>query len=860
MANIRIHEIAKELGYSNKEILEKAKELGFKVTTSSSAVSPEDAAKLYDYVQFGKKPDDMEKKSKESHQQKTKVIKKEDKKTTQEIQVNTQNEKAKEQSIKKKDDIKKQEPQENKMEKKQESLASTSLEKRRGLIIEKKKKEEIPAQHPTQKRQAVEPANKALEAIFSSNDDNLKKKKKEKKIVPVSKKDNSAKIDLLAGINFSDDIVIEDENVVVLPDFTIKPIEVERQNTVKKQLNIYKPAQNNTYNFEGGIQRNSRKKHKKVVKDKENEEITSVNIPKEIRLYEFADKIKKSPSDIIAKLFMLGKMTTKNDFLEEDEIEILGAEFDIEINIIDTQEAFDYVKAYEDEEIDIDEYEETRAPVVTIMGHVDHGKTSLLDYIRSSRVASGEAGGITQHVGAYMVEKNGKNITFIDTPGHEAFTAMRARGASVTDIVIIVVAADDGVKPQTKEAINHAKAAGVPIIIAINKMDKENANPDLVKTGLAELDILPTEWGGNYEFVPISAKTGMGIEDLLEIVLLQAEILELKANPNREAKATVIESSLQKGRGPVATIIVENGTLKVGDTIVAGVAYGKVRALQDDKGNTLNSIKPGECGVIIGLSEVPDAGETLISVKTDKEAREYAAKKYEYLRQKELSKSTKVTLDELSAKIAEGELKSLPVIIKADVQGSLEAIKASLEKLRNDEIKVDIIHAGVGGISQSDVGLASASANCVIIGFNIRPTGEVKEKAKEKGVEIKTYSVIYNLIDDVKALLSGLMSPIISEEDLGQAVIRQVINVPKIGQIAGCMVTDGSIHRGAKIRVIREGIVVFEGNISSLKRFKDDAKEVSKGYECGVGIEGYNDMREGDYIESYKEVQNKAEL
>ncbi|ALV23984.1 translation initiation factor IF-2 [Campylobacter iguaniorum] len=859
MAKIRISEIAKELGYSSKEILEKAVEIGFKVTTAASAVSDEDAAKLYDFVQFGKKPESAEKKNtKKEASPKIQKPKVEPKK--EEIQEVTPQKIVETVEIKQAQVIEKKEDSQPQAPSKTESLASASLAKRRGLVIVKKKKDEVIAQSP--KKPSSEPINKNLEAIFSSSDDSFKKKKKEKKTVIATKKENSAKIDLLDAVSFSDDIALDDDDVVVLPDLTVKPIEVERTQTVKKQLNIYKPAQNNSYNFEGGIQRGSRKKHKKVVRDKENDAITSVNIPKEIRLYEFADKIKKSPSEIIAKLFMLGKMTTKNDFLEEDEIEILGAEFDIEINIIDTAEEFDYVKAYEDdtdENITVED-EETRAPVVTIMGHVDHGKTSLLDYIRSSRVASGEAGGITQHVGAYMVEKNGKNITFIDTPGHEAFTAMRARGAEVTDIVIIVVAADDGVKPQTKEAINHAKAAGVPIIIAINKMDKESANPDLVKTGLAELDILPTEWGGNYEFVPISAKTGMGVEDLLEIVLLQAELLELKANPNRDAKATIIESSLQKGRGPVATIIVENGTLRVGDTIVAGVAYGKVRALQDDKGNALKSIKPGECGVIIGLSEVPDAGETLISVKTDKEAREYAQKKYEYLRQKELSKSTKVTIDELSAKIAEGELKTLPVIIKADVQGSLEAIKASLEKLRNDEIKVNVIHAGVGGISQSDVGLASASANCVILGFNIRPTGEVKEKAKEKGVEIKTYNVIYNLIDDVKALLSGLMSPVISEEDLGQAVIRQVINVPKIGQIAGCMVTDGSIHRGAKIRVIRDGVVVFEGNISSLKRFKDDAKEVAKGYECGVGIEGYNDMREGDYIESYKEVENKVEL
>ena len=545
--------------------------------------------------------------------------------------------------------------------------------------------------------------------------------------------------------------------------------------------------------------------------------------------------------------------------MDEDAIEILADEFNVEVNIIDDQKEFDYVAAYE-EEIKDDENLQPRAPVITIMGHVDHGKTSLLDYIRKSRVAAGEAGGITQHVGAYMVNKNGKNITFIDTPGHEAFTAMRARGAGVTDIVIIVVAADDGVKPQTKEAVSHAKAAGVPIIIAINKMDKESANPDLVKTGLAELDIMPTEWGGKYEFVPISAKTGMGIDDLLEIVLLQADHLELKANPKANAKATVIESSLQKGRGPVATIIVENGTLHVGDTVVAGVAYGKIRSLLDDQGKPLQDIKPGECGVIVGLSEIAEAGETLIGVKTDKEAREYAQKKAEYIRQKELSKSTKVSIDELSAKIAEGELKTLPVIIKADVGGSLEALKASLEKLANDEIRVNIIHSGVGGITQSDVALASASEDCIILGFNIRPTGEIKEKAKESGVEIKTYNVIYNLIDDVKAILGGLMSPIIREEQLGQAQVRQVIHVPKVGTIAGCIVTEGTINRGAKIRLIREGVVVYEGLVSSLKRFKDDVKEVAKGYECGVGIENFNDIRENDYIESFKEVKEKAIL
>ena len=659
--------------------------------------------------------------------------------------------------------------------------------------------------------------------------------------------------------NFGADIVIDDENVVVLPDLTLKPIEVERQST-KKQVNVYKTSQNTNFNYEGSIARSGRKKHKKTIKSADNDAVTSIQIPSDVRLYEFADKIKKSVGEVMSKLFGLGKMTTKNDFLDKDEIEILAEEFGVEVDIIDESAQIDYVKAYDESTNANQSTLSERVPVVTIMGHVDHGKTSLLDYIRNSRVASGEAGGITQHVGAYMVEKNGRKITFIDTPGHEAFSAMRARGANATDIAIIVVAADDGVNPQTKEAIAHAKAANVPIIIAINKMDKENANPDLVKTGLADLGVLTRDWGGEYEFASISAKTGAGIDELLEIVLLQAELLELKADANKLAKATIIESSLQKGRGPVATIIVQNGTLKVGDIIVAGVAHGKIRALNDDLGKPLKAIGPGECGVIIGLSEVPDAGQTLISVNSDKEARDYAAKRHEYLRQKELSKSTKVSLEELSAKIAEGALKSLPVIIKADVQGSLEAIRASLEKLRNDEIKVDVIHQGVGGISQSDIALASASENCVVLGFNIRPTGEVKELAKERGVEIKTYSVIYNLLDDVKALLGGLMSPVITQEELGQAVIKQVINVPKIGQIAGCIVTDGTINRGAKIRVIRDGVVIFEGNVSSLKRFKDDVREVAKGYECGVGIEGYNDMREGDYIESYKEISSQAVL
>ena len=903
---VKISDIAADLGYEGKEIVAKALELGIDVKNATSRVSVEDAEAIFEYTTSGVVPASIvqrQKKAKEAETKKTakkpaakkttakttteKTSEKSESKTAQKAESKTAAKKTttktaekkstKETSKQEKSSPKKEQPAQKESTPSADIINEIAVEnalstmknekdepkipektesiKRKGLVIVKKRQSEPERPSPLKEQ------SKNLESMFSLGDQSSTqaKKKKEKKpnaSRPVGKHESSQKLDLLGS--FGSDIVIDDEDVVVLPDLTLKPIEVERKEP-KKQINVYRtPQQNTGFNFDGGISRGARKKHKKVIKNNDNESVTSVEIPKEIRLYEFADKIKKSVSEVIGALFKLGKMTTKNDFLNEDEIEILGAEFGIEVSIIDEQEDFDYIKAYESE--NEGKGSETKVPVVTIMGHVDHGKTSLLDYIRNSRIASGEAGGITQHVGAYMVEKNGRKITFIDTPGHEAFTAMRARGANATDIAIIVVAADDGVKPQTKEAISHAKAANVPIIIAINKMDKENANPDLVKSGLAELGVLTTDWGGEYEFGAISAKTGQGVEDLLEIVLLQADLLDLKADSQRDAKATIIESSLQKGRGPVATIIVENGTLKVGDIIVAGIAHGRVRALNDDLGNPLKSVGPGECGVIIGLSEVPDAGETLISVKSEKEARDYAAQKYEYLRQKELSKSTKVSIDELSAKIAEGSLKSLPVIIKADVQGSLEAIKASLEKLRNDEIKVDIIHQGVGGITQSDITLASASANSVILGFNVRPTGEVKELAKERGVSIKTYNIIYNLIDDVKALLSGLMSPVISQEELGQAVIKQVISVPKIGQIAGCLVTEGSINRGAKIRVIRDGVVVFEGNVSSLKRFKDDVREVAKGYECGVGIEGFNDMKEGDYVESYKVIESAASL
>ena len=854
MDKVRIHEIAKELGIKSKEVVEKAADMGLDVKAASSAVSTDDAEKLMNYVLTGVK-EEVASSPKTSPSSNDSIQTQDEKKSSPKKEVQVKEEPKKEKVLN--EQSKEDENAKVKKERPKETLAQASVTKRRGLVIVKKKRpekeeREVIVDTPVMKKKSSEP----LEAVFSNANDSAQKKKKKVKKGPAEKKIMTEKMDISFGSELSEASIDFEEELVVLPDLSVK---AEPQSDAKKKK--IDPSQIRTTNkkstfVQQGIQRTSKKK-KRPKKIETKAEVTSVQIPEEIRVYEFAEKINRQASEIIKELFNLGEMFTKNDFLDKESIEILAEIFGVEVSIVDAQEEFDYVKAYHEDD---DENLVERAPIITIMGHVDHGKTSLLDYIRNAKVAAGEAGGITQHVGAYMVQKDGKNITFIDTPGHEAFTEMRSRGAQVTDIVIVVVAADDGVMPQTREAIDHAKAAKVPIIIAVNKMDKEAANPDLVKTQLAELGIMPIDWGGEYEFVHVSAHTGMGIEDLLEVINLQAEVMELKANPNREAKATVIESSVEKGRGPVATVVIEDGTLRQGDTIVAGVAYGKVRALLDDTGKAIKEAKPGEPAVVLGLSETPGAGEHLVSVKSDKIAREYAQKRAEYLRQKELSKSTKVTLDELSSMIAEGSLKTLPVIIKADVQGSLEAIKGSLEKIKTEETKINVISSGVGGITESDVALASASENCVILGFHIRPTGIVKEKAKNAGVEIKTYNIIYDLIDDVKGLIAGMLSPIIREENIGQAQVREVFTVPKIGAIAGCIVTDGVINRGVKVRLIREGVVIYESTVSSLKRFKDDVREVAKGYECGIGIDGFNDIRVGDFIESFKEVEEKATL
>ena len=567
-----------------------------------------------------------------------------------------------------------------------------------------------------------------------------------------------------------------------------------------------------------------------------------------ITVKELSEKIGKPAAEIIKKLFILGIMATINQEIDFDTCSLIASDYDIELEQ-------NIAKTYEDvllEGVDEDKDENLveRPPVVTIMGHVDHGKTSLLDAIRHSSITEGEAGGITQHIGAYTVTCNGRQITFIDTPGHEAFTAMRARGAQVTDIVILVVAADDGIMPQTVEAINHSKAAGVPIIVAINKMDKPAANPDRVKQQLTEYGLVSEEWGGDTICVPVSAKTKEGLDNLLEMVLLQADVLELKANPNRMAKGIIIEAELDKGRGPIATVLVQNGTLKVGDPIVAGMAYGRVRAMMDDKGRRVTSAGPSQPVEVLGFGEVPSAGDVMNVAEVDKLSRQVAEERRDKLKAEQIRNMSKVSLDDLFSQIEAGNVKDLNIIVKADVQGTVEAIKQALEKLSNDEVRVRCIHGGVGAITGSDIVFASAS-NALVIGFNVRPDATAREAAEREKVDVRTYSVIYNVIEDVESAMKGLFAPVYKEVALGTAEVRNTFKVSGVGTIAGAYVKDGKITRSAQVRVVRGGIVLHDGKIASLKRFKDDVKEVASGYECGIGIENFNDIREGDMIEAY---------
>ncbi len=572
-----------------------------------------------------------------------------------------------------------------------------------------------------------------------------------------------------------------------------------------------------------------------------------VQIPDEITVGELASRLKVTASEVIKRLMMLGVMASISQLVDYDTAAIvaeeLGAKVEKEVVVTIEERLFEEV-------VDSEEQLVERPPVVVVMGHVDHGKTSLLDAIRKTNVTSGEAGGITQHIGAYQVVAGGKKITFLDTPGHEAFTSMRQRGAMVTDIAILVVAADDGIMPQTVESINHAKAAEIPIIVAINKIDKPTANPEKVKQELTEYGLVPEEWGGETICVPVSAKMGMGIDDLLEMVNLTSEVNEYRANPDRRAKGAVIEARLDKGLGPVATILVQNGTLHKGDVLIAGTAVGRVRVMQNDKGERIDVAGPSTPVEITGLTEVPTAGDLFDAVEDEKLARELAEKRMQTQKEERFNAVQKVTLDNLFSQIAQGEMKELPIIVKADVQGSAEAVKQSLEKLTNEEVRVKVIHAAVGAINKSDVMLASAS-NAIIIGFNVRPDATAKADAEQNDVEMRMYRVIYDALNDVKAAMKGMLAPKFREVELGQAEVRNVFKLSSAGTIAGCYVKEGKVARHAKIRVVRDGIVIVEDEILSLKRFKDDQREVMAGYECGIGLEKFNDIKEGDIFESF---------
>ncbi|GEN30468.1 translation initiation factor IF-2 [Cerasibacillus quisquiliarum] len=633
--------------------------------------------------------------------------------------------------------------------------------------------------------------------------------------------------------------------------------EIDKSKSQEKPKHKENKSQKKKHDNKKAKNKNKKKQQKKAQKEqpKSKEKSTPEKIVYSgtLTVSELADKLNKDSSEIIKNLLFLGVMATKNQDLDDDAIELICSEYDVEVEkeiILEDTDFDKYIE--EDDPKDLKE----RPAVVTIMGHVDHGKTTLLDAIRQSKVTAGEAGGITQHIGAYQIEVNDKKITFLDTPGHEAFTSMRSRGAEVTDLAILVVAADDGVMPQTVEALNHAKAAEVPIIVAVNKMDKDTANPDRVMQELTEYEIIPEDWGGDTIFVPISALTNQGIDELLEMILLVAEMQELKANPNTHAFGTVIEAELDRGRGAVATLLVQNGTLHVGDSIVVGNTFGRVRAMLNDVGKRVKEAGPSTPVEITGLNEVPQAGDQFLVFADEKKARQIGEARHQQAILETRSEHTKVSLDDLFEHIKQGEMKAVKIIIKADTQGSAEALAASLRKIDVEGVRIDIIHSGVGAINESDISLASAS-NAIVIGFNVRPDVNAKKAAETEKVDVRLHRVIYKAIEEIEAAMKGMLDPEYEEQVIGQAEVRETFKVSKIGTIAGCYVTDGKITRDSGVRLIRDGIVLYEGEIGTLKRFKDDVREVSQNYECGLTIKNFNDIKEGDILEAFvmKEIE-----
>ncbi|MCX7798311.1 MAG: translation initiation factor IF-2 [Melioribacter sp.] len=694
------------------------------------------------------------------------------------------------------------------------------------------------------KEEEAKKTAEAQETVAEESEETKKKKKKKKKVLKAKKKGKTAE-------EGADETALKKKR-------KIRKLEIDKRE-VEEAIKRTMLSLDESALGERALIRKKKRKEKleqqeKLLEQKQLEQ-KKIKVTEFIAVNELANLMGVPVSEVIKKCISLGLMVSINQRLDVETITLIADDFGFEVEIVD-----EYKAEIDTDIVDPEDKLKPRPPVVTIMGHVDHGKTSLLDFIRRTNVVAGEAGGITQHIGAYkVVLENGKEITFLDTPGHEAFTAMRARGAKVTDIVVLVVAADDAVMPQTVEAINHAQAANVPIIVAINKIDKPNANAEKIRQQLAEKNILVEDWGGKYQCVEISAKTGKNVDLLLEKILLEAEMLELKANPDRPARGTIIEAQLDKGRGVTATVLVQKGTLRIGDPFIAGITYGRVRAMFDERGKKVSEALPSTPVLVLGFESTPQAGDTFIVVESEREAREISIKRQQVRREQEHRQVRLLTLDEVASQIGKGGIKELPIIVKGDVDGSVEALSDALMKLSNNEVSVKVIHKGVGAISEGDVLLAAAS-RAIIIGFHVRPNPNARKLAETEKVEIRLYNIIYDAINAVKSALEGMLSPIVSEELIGTAEVRQIFKVPKVGTVAGCYVQEGKIVRNNKIRVIRDGIVIFEGQLESLKRFKDDVREVEKGFECGMSIANFNDLKVGDIIESYKLVETKKKL
>jgi translation initiation factor IF-2 len=695
------------------------------------------------------------------------------------------------------------------------------------------------------------------------------KEKQEEKVRVEGTQEKPETVEEKKAIEEEEKVVIEQEaeahevleEVEIIPEPQSEPIVYEaEEEEEEKEVDLEEERERKRLLEEEELQkkllRPKKKKKKKKEEIHEIEEGKEIILPEGATVGEFTAAIGKSSSEVIKHLMDLGLFLTITQPIDPEAAKLIAEEYGLVVEFkSEVSELLTPDTGEDDEKFP----EEPRPPVVTVMGHVDHGKTTLLDTIRKTNVVATEHGGITQHIGAYTVEHNGRMVTFIDTPGHEAFTKMRARGAQVTDVAVLVVAADDGVMPQTIEAIDHAKAAGVPIVVAVNKIDKPDANPDLVKSQLSEKGLIPEEWGGDTIFVPVSAKLGTNIEELLEMILLVADMKELKARKKGRATGTVIESKLEKGRGPVATLLIKKGELRVGDPIVCGTAYGKIRAMFDDKGRSIKAAYPAMPVEVLGLSEAPEAGTEFYVVEDEKAARRIAEERALKIRVAETMRRKALSLEELFEAAREGELETLNIIVKADTQGSLEAVEKALLDIKVENVRLNIIHGAVGGITEADVMLAAAS-NAIVIGFNVRPDSKAKDAAQAEKVDVRTYRIIYDLIDEVKAALAGMLKPEFIEEEIGQAEVRAVFKVPKVGKVAGCYVTQGRITRNAKVRLVRQGVIVYDGTIASLKRFKEDVNEVKAGFECGIGLDGFQDVKEGDIIEAYQIVEKPREI